>query len=72
MREFMRRLIDRFKEAAEATGMLHPYLFQNHAFEEQDVFAGYDEENHARMRRVQQDFDPDGLFTHLQPGYHKP
>ena len=71
MRNFMRQLICGFKDAAESMGVLHPYLFQNHAFEEQDVFAGYGAENRDRLRRIREAVDPEKVFLKLQPGYYK-
>ena len=71
MRNFMRRLIYRFENAARSLGMAHPYLFQNHAFEEQNVFAGYGAENRARLKRLKQEVDPYEVFSTLQPGYYK-
>jgi FAD/FMN-containing dehydrogenase len=71
MRQFMRRLINRFGEVAESMDMLHPYLFQNHAFEEQDVFAGSGESKLARLRAIRHEVDPDGVFQRLQPGFFK-
>jgi len=52
-------------------GMHHRYLFQNHAFEEQDVFSGYGEKSLKRLRKIRRDVDPDGVFQRLQPGFFK-
>ncbi|KAI9675990.1 MAG: hypothetical protein M1822_008376 [Bathelium mastoideum] len=71
MRHFMRRLIKRFRKTAEHLDMLHPYIFQNHAFEEQDVFAGSGEENLARLKAIRKALDPHDVFQRLQPGYFK-
>ncbi|KAJ4297955.1 hypothetical protein N0V90_005854 [Kalmusia sp. IMI 367209] len=71
MRQYMRNLINRFRESARARGKLHPYLFQNHAFEEQDVFAGSGESKLARLREIRKAVDPDGVFQKLQPGFFK-
>jgi hypothetical protein len=71
MRQFMRHLIERFRESARAMDMLHPYIFQNHAFEEQDVFAGLGEGKLARLKAVRRAVDPIGVFQSLQPGYFK-
>jgi hypothetical protein len=71
MRTFMRRVIGKFRTTAMALDMLHPYLFQNHAFEEQDVFPGYGETNYARLRAVRLAVDPDLIFHKLQPGFFK-
>ena len=71
MRSFMRRMTTRMKEAAESRGTHHPYRFQNHAFEEQDIFQGYGVDNFKRLREVRKSVDPDGVFQTLQPGYFK-
>lgn len=71
MRSFMRRLRHRIRHVAASMDMLHPYLFQNHAFEEDDIFAGYGGENRDRLLRVRDAVDPDGVFARLQPGYYK-
>ena len=71
MRSFMRRLRHRIRHAAASMDMLHPYLFQNHAFEEDDIFAGYGEENRNRLIRIRGAVDPDGVFARLQSGYYK-
>jgi hypothetical protein len=71
MTKFMRQLIARFRLTAEEKGVLHRYIFQNHAFEEQDVFLGYGGKSLNRLRRIRRDVDPDGVFQKLQPGYFK-
>jgi hypothetical protein len=71
MRSFMRRVIERFRKTAMALDMLHPYLFQNHAFEEQYVFRGYGETNYAKLRAIRLAVDPDLVFYRLQPGFFK-
>jgi hypothetical protein len=71
MTNFMRRLTTRFRQRAQEMEMLHPYLFQNHAYEEQDVFSGYGDENLRRLRRIRRQVDPEGVFQKLQPGYFK-
>jgi FAD/FMN-containing dehydrogenase len=71
MRRFVRRLIMRFRESARKMGLLYPYIFQNHAFEEQDVFAGSGESKLARLKAIRKAVDPDGVFQKLQPGFFK-
>ena len=71
MRHFMRQMIARMTVAAEARGTQHPYRFQNHAFEEQEIFEGYGADNLRRLRKVREDVDPDGVFQRLQPGFFK-
>ena len=67
----MRRMVSRMTEVAETRGTHHPYRFQDHAFEEQDVFSGYSTESLERLRKVRQSIDPDDVFQQLQPGYFK-
>lgn len=71
MTNFIRRVTTRFRRRAEELGMFHPYLFQNHAYEEQNVFSGYGEANLQRLRRIRREVDPDGVFQVLQPGFFK-
>lgn len=65
------KLIERSKTAAKRRGVHHHFLFQNHAFEEEDVFASYGETNLRRLRSVRERVDPYGIFQTLQPGYFK-
>jgi len=55
----------------EKEGLLHRWVYPNYGNEEQDVFAGYGEENRAKMREIQKRYDPEGVFSRLQPGYFK-
>jgi hypothetical protein len=71
MKNLMKTLLHKFRAATEDIGMFHPFLFQNHAFEEQDVFAGYGETNLRRLREIRKKVDPKGIFQTLQPGYFK-
>ena len=71
MRTFMRRMIERIQKAAESRGTHHLYRFQNHAFEEQDIFQGYGTDSFKRLKEVRKSVDPDGVFQRLQPGYFK-
>jgi FAD/FMN-containing dehydrogenase len=52
-------------------GLHHRYIYQNYANISQDVFAGYGEENRDRLRKIQRKYDPEGVFSRLQPGYFK-
>ncbi|KAH8821358.1 hypothetical protein F5884DRAFT_827612 [Xylogone sp. PMI_703] len=71
MTNFIRRLTTRFRQRAQELGMHHPYLFQNHAFEEQDVFTGYGNVSLAKLKRIRRQVDPEGIFQTLQPGFFK-
>jgi hypothetical protein len=50
-------------EAAKNTGVLVPYIYQNYAHEDQDVFAGYGKENQVRLKKIHEKVDPDGVFA---------
>jgi len=52
-------------------GLHHPYIYQNYAAKHQDVYAGYGSENRKRLREIQKEYDPEGVFSRLQPGYFK-
>ncbi|WPH01297.1 Hypothetical protein R9X50_00413500 [Acrodontium crateriforme] len=68
---FMRNLIKGLRSTAVQKGLLHPYLFQNHAFEEENLFDGYGVVNVGRLRTLQKILDPDRVFQALQPGGFK-
>lgn len=65
------RLLHRSIELSKQMGLYHRYMYQNYADGEQDVFAGYGEENRERLREIQKKYDPEGVFSKLQPGYFK-
>jgi hypothetical protein len=52
-------------------GLYHPFTYQNYAGPGQDVFASYGAENRMRLLKIQQKYDPEGVFSRLQPGYYK-
>ncbi|KAG4415297.1 hypothetical protein IFR04_011552 [Cadophora malorum] len=62
-------IVDRAVIIGKEMGVHHPFIYQNYAAKSQDVFAGYSVENQKRLRRIQRDVDPEGLFSRLQPGY---
>ncbi|KAE9380997.1 FAD binding domain-containing protein [Stipitochalara longipes BDJ] len=66
-----KNVIDRIMAAAKEMGLHHRYIYQNYANITQDVFAGYGEENREKLRKIQRRYDPDGVFSRLQPGYFK-
>ena len=59
------------KDAAERLGVHHRFIFQNHAFEEDNVFARYGRENLRRLHSIRQRVGPKDVFQGLQPGYFK-
>ncbi|KAE9375878.1 FAD-binding domain-containing protein [Stipitochalara longipes BDJ] len=65
------RFVKRSMDLLEKEGLLHRWIYPNYANELQDVFAGYGEENRARLREIQKRYDPEGVFSRLQPGYFK-
>ncbi|KAH7388886.1 hypothetical protein BKA64DRAFT_725565 [Cadophora sp. MPI-SDFR-AT-0126] len=62
-------IIDRSVVVGKKMDVHHPFIYQNYAAKTQDVFAGYSVENQERLRRVQKEVDPEGIFIRLQPGY---
>lgn len=64
-------IVNRSIEEAKRLGVHHRYLYPNYADQSQDVYAGYGDVNRERLRRIQRENDPDGVFSRLQPGYFK-
>ena len=64
-------IISASRKLAESRNLSHPFLYQNYAYGSQDVFAGYGEASLKKLRKVQEDYDPNSVFTDLQPGYFK-
>jgi hypothetical protein len=64
-------IINKSVALAKQIGLYHPYIFQNYARKDQDVFAGYGLGNRKRLQEIQKRYDPDGVFSRLQPGYFK-
>jgi hypothetical protein len=56
---------------ARANGLDHPYLYQNYASYQQNVFASYGADNLARLRSISKKYDPQQVWQKLQPGYFK-
>jgi hypothetical protein len=52
-------------------GLDMPFIYQNYATADQDVFRRYGEENLQKLVEIHQKYDPQGIFTRLQPGYFK-
>ncbi|KAF9894140.1 hypothetical protein FE257_009113 [Aspergillus nanangensis] len=63
--------VNRVDAQARKMGLYEPFLYMNYASQFQDVVHGYGEANLERLRAVALDYDPDGLFQTLQPGYFK-
>ena len=62
MYRFNRNVMERAKAAAIKMGLYHPFLYQNYASEDQDVFAGYGENARKRLQAIQKGIDPQGVF----------
>lgn len=56
---------------AKDMGIDNRYVYMNYASKFQDVIASYGEENKARLQRVAAEYDPQGVYQTLQPGYFK-
>jgi hypothetical protein len=56
---------------AKEMGMYHRYIYQNYAKSGRDVFSSYGEKNKERLLDIQSRYDPERVFTRLQPGYFK-
>lgn len=64
-------MVDRSVAAAKEQGLDNPYLYQNYAALQQDVFPGYGKENYAKLKAISTKYDPSRVFQKLQPGYFK-
>lgn len=64
-------ILARAVEEAKKMGLYHPYIYQNYAGAGQDVFGGYGEKNWERLLEIQSKYDPEGVFSQLQPGGFK-
>lgn len=62
-----RNVVSRVKATASSLGVLNRFVYMNYAWagQAEEVFAGYGEENAARLRRVQGEVDPKGVFTRM-------
>lgn len=64
-------VINRAAALSKSMGLDHRYIYQNYANASQNVFVGYGEENRAKLNAIQNKYDPEGVFSRLQPGYFK-
>jgi len=62
-------IITRSTTLAQKLRLHHRYIYQNYANQSQDVFGGYGSENRERLLQIQKKYDPERIFTRLQPGY---
>lgn len=70
---YLQRMNQRSTEAAAALDAAVPWRYVNYATVGMDVYGGYGEANAARLRALQQQVDPQGIFTStgLFPGGFK-
>lgn len=71
VKSIMDGIISKSTALARSRGLYNRYLYENYAYIEQDVFSGYGEANKNRLIRISKEYDPEGLFQFLQPGYFK-
>ena len=57
------KFFERAEAAAKEMGLWHRYKYANYAEASQDVWAGYGEESLERLRKVQREVDPKGVFV---------
>ncbi|KAH9885516.1 FAD-binding domain-containing protein [Xylariomycetidae sp. FL2044] len=67
----LRDMVAAMEAAARARGLLHPFRYMGYASQFQDPIAGYGAANVARLRAVARQYDPEGVFQRLHPGYFK-
>jgi len=65
------RIMNRAVTLGQELGLHHPFLYQNYATSGRNIFAGYGLESEKRLLQIQQKYDPDGVFSRLQPGHFK-
>ncbi|OTB13142.1 hypothetical protein K445DRAFT_304537 [Daldinia sp. EC12] len=67
----MKALIHLIEKEAEKLGALDPFLYLNYAASWQNPIASYGETSVSRLRRVQREYDPTGIFANHVPGGFK-
>ena len=63
MNAYIDRWIEKATKATKDAGKYHPWRYINYASNRQDPFAGYGEQNVQRLRDIQKNVDPRGVFT---------
>jgi len=66
-----KRIADKTIKKATEMGITNRFIYLNYANITQDVFAGYGEENRERLREIQKNWDPEGLWSRLSKGGFK-
>lgn len=64
---------NRAETMAAEMGLLHRFIYPNYAWQDQDTYASFGEENASKMRLIQSRVDPLGIFNRngLCGGYFK-
>ncbi|KAE8413974.1 hypothetical protein BDV36DRAFT_303684 [Aspergillus pseudocaelatus] len=73
MNAFAQEWVERSTATTKDAGKHHPWLYVNYASKAQDPFLSYGEANLQKLRRIQKEVDPQGVFTSdgLCRGYFK-
>lgn len=73
MNAFAQVWVKKSTATTKDTGKHHPWLYINYASTDQDPFLSYGEANLQKLRRIQREIDPQGVFTSegLCRGYFK-
>jgi FAD/FMN-containing dehydrogenase len=71
IKQVNQNIIHRAVELGKGMGLYHPFIYLNYAGPGKDVFAGYGSENRAQLLKIRQKYDPDRVFSKLQPGSFK-
>lgn len=64
----VKRSIDRSEVAAKSAGKFIQFKYMNDAAGDQLIYQSYGKENHARLKRVRDRYDPNGVFQNLITG----
>ncbi|KAF5525967.1 Bifunctional solanapyrone synthase [Colletotrichum aenigma] len=65
------RIEDRLNAAARERGLHNGFKYTNYASQFQDPFTSYGAENKARLMKIAEGYDPDGVFQNLVSGGFK-
>jgi len=65
------RFIEKSNAIAKSMGEDNRFIYQNYAALGQDVFDSYGVRNKDKLEQIAKEYDVDGVFQVLQPGYHK-
>ncbi|GMG30796.1 unnamed protein product [Aspergillus oryzae] len=73
MNAFAQEWVKKSTATTKDAGKHYPWLYINYASTDQDPFLSYGEANLQKLRRIQRDLDPQGVFTSegLCRGYFK-